>query len=181
MMRRLKNVTHRECQPPWSPLPPSISRTDRDAPADFFLLGWVSFPLYKWSLLAKDIPLDPGTGLFCTVKWNLGYGLALPSLLDRKDWDKPMEDCCWACTRDRLIWPYRQASLGGITSLRLWRKGNCEAQTSWCCLETELNTCAKVWAEFPSHLDTALSQNIMNLEKQFMHFGHRYNTSLRIG
>ena len=69
-----------------------------------------------------------------------------------------MEDCCWACVRDQLIWPYRQASLGGITSLRLWRKWNCEAQTSWHCLETELNTCAKTWLEFPTHLETALSK-----------------------
>ena len=70
-----------------------------------------------------------------------------------------MEDCCWACPRDQLIQPYRQASLGGITSLRLWRKGNCKAQTtSWHCLETELNTCTKIQAEFPTHLEMALSK-----------------------
>ena len=72
-----------------------------------------------------------------------------------------MEYCCWVCARDplnQLIWPYRQASLGGTTSLRLWRKGNCEAQTLWCCLKAELNTCAQIWAEFPPCLDTALSR-----------------------
>ena len=38
------------------------------------------------------------------------------------------------------------------------KKGNCEAQTSQHCLEAELNTCAKIQAEFPTHLDTALSR-----------------------
>ena len=68
-----------------------------------------------------------------------------------------MEDCCWACVRDQLIQPYMQASLGGTTSLQLWRKGFCEAQTSCCCLEAELNICAKIQAELSTHLDTALS------------------------
>ena len=116
-------------------------------PVDFLPLGWASFPLSKWGLLAKDAPLDPGTGLFCTGKWNSVCSLALPPLLDGKDWDKPMEDSCWIYTRAQLIWPYRQASLGGITSLRLWRKGNHETQTSWCSLEAELNTCTKIWAD----------------------------------
>ena len=129
-------------------------------PGDFLPLGWASFPHSKWGLLAKDIPLGPGTdpdiGLFFTVKWNPVCGLALPPLLGGKDWDKPREDWWCACARDQLIWPYRQASLGGITSLRLWRKGNCEAHTSWCCLETELNRYAKMQAEFPTHLETVL-------------------------
>ena len=67
-----------------------------------------------------------------------------------------MEGCCWASARDQFIQPYRQASPGGTTSLRLWRKGNCEAQTSWCCLEAELNICPKIWVELATHLDTAL-------------------------
>ena len=40
--------------------------------------------------------------------------------------------------RDQLIWPYKQASLVGTESLILWRKGDCEAQTSWCSLEAEV-------------------------------------------
>ena len=98
-------------------------------PADFLPPQRVSVLLSKWGLFAKEATLDVGTGLFCTVKWNPSHGLALPPLLEGKEWDKPMEDCCWACARDQLIWPYRQASLGGTTFLRLWRKGNCEAQT----------------------------------------------------
>ena len=34
-------------------------------------------------------------------------------------------------------------------SLKLWRKGNCEAQTSWCCWEADLKTCTKIWAVLP--------------------------------
>ena len=65
-----------------------------------------------------------------------------------------------------LVWPYSRAFLGGITSLRLWRKGNCEAQTSWHCLETELNTCAKIQAEFSTHLETALSKMSLTLRSK---------------
>ena len=93
-------------------LPVSVEPADTLPPADFLTPGWVSVPLSKWGLLAKEAPLDPGTGLFWTVKWNPGCGLALLPLLEGKDWDKPMEDCCWACARNQLIWPYRQASLG---------------------------------------------------------------------
>ena len=120
---------------------------------------WASLPLSKWGILGKDAPLVPGTdldrGLFYTMNWNPVCSLALPLLLGGKDWDKVTE---WACARDKLIWPYRQASLGGIILLRLWRKGNCEAQNSQCCLETELNRCAKICAEFPTCLETALSK-----------------------
>ena len=158
-MRRLRTITHQECWPPQTPfLLVLVEPVETLPPADFLPLGWASFPLSKWGLLAKEGPLDPGTGLFCTVKWNPVHGLALPPLLGEKDWDKPMEDCCWACARDQLIRPYRLASLGGITSLRLWRKGNCEAQISWHCLETELNTCAKIQVELPTHFVTALSK-----------------------
>ena len=163
-----------------APFPPSISRTGGDIATSRLLTTWMSLiPLSKWGLSAKDASLDLGTGLFCTVKWNSVHGLALPPLLEGKNWDHSI-DCYWACTRDQLIWPFRQVSLGGITSLKLWRKGNCEAQTSWCCLETELNTCAKIQAEFPTHLETALSQNVMNVEKQITHLRYRDNASLRI-
>ena len=146
-----------------TPTPPflldSVELVETLPPVDFLPLGQTSFPLSKWGLLVKDAPLVPGTdpdiGLFCTVNWNPIHGLALPALLGGKDWDKPTE---YACARDQLIWPYRQASLGGITSLRLWRKGKCEAQISQCCLETELNRCAKICAEFPTHLETALAK-----------------------
>ena len=136
----------------------SVELVETWPPADFLPLGWASFPLSRWGLLAKDGPLDPGTGRFSTVKWNPVCGLVLPPLLEGKDWDKLIEDCCWACARDQLIWPYRQASLGGISSLRLWRKENYEAHTSWHCLETKLHTCAKIQVELPTHLETALSE-----------------------
>ena len=141
---------------PHGPLLCSISRTGRDTTTSRLLATWLSpVPPSKWSLLVKEAPLNPGTGLFCTVKWNPGCCLVLPALLEGKVWDNPLEDCCWACDRDQLISPYRQASLGGTTSLRPWSKGNCEAQTSQCCLEAELNTCVKIQAEFPTHLDAA--------------------------
>ena len=144
---------------PLAPLPPSISRTSRNTATSRLLATWMGLiPTLHVRPLSQSTPLDPATGLFCTVKWNPGCSLALPSLLDGKDWDKPVEDCCWACTRDQLIWPFRQVSLGGMTSLRLWGKENCEVKTSWHCLETELSTCAKIWAEFPTCLDTALSR-----------------------
>ena len=109
-------------------LPVSTELMETLPSADVLPLGQASFPLSKWGLLGKDAPLVPSTNpdidLFCTVKWNPVHGLALPPLSGGKDWDKATE---WACARDQLIWPYRQASLGGITSPRLWRKGNCEA------------------------------------------------------
>ena len=62
-------------------------------PVDFLPPRWVSVPLSKLGLLAKEAPLHPGTGLFCTVKWNADCGLALPCLIEGKDWDKFIEDC----------------------------------------------------------------------------------------
>ena len=74
-----------------------------------------------------------------------------------------MKDCCWACARHHFILLYRQASLGRTISLQQWRKGNCDTQTSQCCLEAELGRCAKMWAELPAHLDTALSKMLWTL------------------
>ena len=132
---RLRMATHHECSPQQPPfLLLSAELVETLPPIDFLPPGWASFPLCKWGLLAKDAPLDSGTGLFCTVKWNPVLGLALPPLLNGKDWDNPMEDCCWSCARDQLIQPYRWASLGGITSLRLWRKGTAKPRpldTAW--------------------------------------------------
>ena len=82
----------------------------------------------------------------------------LATSLRGKRLSQPMEDCCKACARDQFIESNRQTSLEGTTYLRLIRKGNCEVQTSWCCLDTELNTCAKIKAEFRTHMDTALSR-----------------------
>ena len=116
-----------------TPKPPFLSNSaelvETLPPADFLPHGQASFPLSKWGHLGKDAWLVPGTdpdiGLFCIVNWNPVHGLALLPLLGGKDWDKPTE---WACTRDQLIQPYRHASLGGITSLRLWRKGNVQSK-----------------------------------------------------
>ena len=80
-MRSLRTRIHQECQPPWAPfLPESVELMEILPPADFLPLGWASFPLSKWGLLAKDGPLDPGKGLFCTMKWNpvCGPGLTTP-------------------------------------------------------------------------------------------------------
>ena len=89
MMRRLRTATHQECWPPWPPFLLVLAElVETLPPAEFLPLGWASFPLSKWGLLAKDAPLDPGTGLFCTVKWNPICDLALPLLLEGKDWDK---------------------------------------------------------------------------------------------
>ena len=157
-MKRLRSMTHQKHQPPWAPFLLVLVELG-DIATSRFLATWMSLiPTPNWGLLAKDGPLDPGTGLFCTVKWNLVHGLLLPPLLGGKDRDKPMEDCCWVCARDQLIWPYIQASWGGITSLRLWRKGNSQH-----CLETKLNTCIKLWVEFPTHLETALSKMLWTL------------------
>ena len=122
-MKRLRVLAHQECLPPCPPfLLDSAELMETLPPADFLLPGWTSFPLSKWGLLGKDAPLvpstDPDRGLFCTVNWNLVCGLTLLPILGEKDWDKATE---WACARDQLLWPYRQASIGGITSLRLWR------------------------------------------------------------
>ena len=126
-MSRLWTVTHQEHQSTWVPFfLASAEMVETLTPVDFLPPGWVSILLSKWGLLAKEAPLDSGTGFFCTLKWSPVHGLILPPLLEGKDWDKPMEDCCWACARDQFILPYSQASLWGTTSLRLWRKRNCE-------------------------------------------------------
>ena len=158
--RRSWGLWHIRNANPMPPFSSRLSRTGGDTATSRLLATWTSLiPTLQVRLLSKDAPLVPGTdpdiGLFCTVNWNPVHGLALPPLLGGKDWDKPTE---WTCTRDQLIWPYRQVSLGGITSLRLWRKGICEAQTSWHCLETELDRYAKIWADFPTHLETVLSK-----------------------
>ena len=127
-MKRLRALAHQECWPPHPPfLLDSAELVGTLPPADFLPPRWASFPLSKEGLLGKDAPLVPGTGLFCTMNWNPVYGLALPPLFGVKDWDKSTE---WTCAKDQLIQPYRQALLGGFTSLKLGRKGNCEAQTS---------------------------------------------------
>ena len=154
-MRRLWTV---ECQPPWLPFFPASEEladtTTRRLPA-------------TWRSLNPTLQVRPLSQRGTTRLWHKPF-LHIeiePSLqpgfatsLRGKDWDKPMENCCWVCGRDQFIWPYSQASLGGTTSLRLWRKGNCEAQTSWHCLEAELKTCTKIQAELPNQLDTALSR-----------------------
>ena len=69
-------LTHQECWPPQpSFILESAELADRLLPTDFLPPGWVSVPLSKWGLLAKEAPLDPGTGLFCTFKWNPVCGL----------------------------------------------------------------------------------------------------------
>ena len=53
---------------------------------------------------------------------------------------------------------HRQASVGGITSLYCEGKGTEKPRlhnTAW---KQELNTCTKIWADFPTHLETALSK-----------------------
>ena len=92
------------------PLSPSLNRAGGDTATSRLLATWkASFPQSKWGILAKDVPLGPGTdsyiGLLCTVKWNPVHGLALPPLLGGKDWDKPTKDWWCTCTRDQLIWP----------------------------------------------------------------------------
>ena len=74
--------------------PVSAELAETLPPADFLPLGQVSVPLSKYDLLAKQTPPDPGTGLFCTVKWKPGHGLTFLCLLDGKDGDKPMKDHC---------------------------------------------------------------------------------------
>ena len=145
---------------PHAPLSSRLSRTGGDTATSRLLATQMSLiPTVQVRPLRQRCPPSPWhrpwhrSLLYCELEpspWS-----ALATLLGGKDWDKPT---AWACARDQLIWPYRQASLGGITSLRLWRKGNCEAQTSWHCLETELNRYAKMQAKFPTCLETALSK-----------------------
>ena len=40
---------------------------------------------------AKDQPLDSSTGGFCKLNWKPALGLALSSLIQVKDWNKPRE------------------------------------------------------------------------------------------
>ena len=72
-------------------------------PADFLSPGWVSILLSKCSLLAKEAPLDSGTGLFCTLITEPRPWPGFATCLMGKGWDKPMGDCCWACVGDQFI------------------------------------------------------------------------------
>ena len=92
----------------------------------------------------------------CTWEQKSALGLVLPPFTEVEDWNKPREGCCWDYARDQLMWPWRHPSLGGTESLKMQRKGYCEAQTSWCCPEAELQRDAKIWAVFQSYLDIAL-------------------------
>ena len=142
-----------------APFPPSIGRTGADTATSRLLATWMSLipTLQVWPLSQRCTTRPWHRSLLhCEIEPSPCPGIATP--LWGKRLRQTMEDCCWACARDQLIQPYWQASLGATTSLRLWRKGNCETLTSWHCLETELNTSAKIQAEFPTCLDTSLSK-----------------------
>ena len=128
-------------------------------PADFFPPGMSLNPTLQVRPLSKrgTTRLWHRPLLHTEIEYSPWPGFA--TSLGGKGWDKPMEDCCWACARHHFIWPYRQASLEeGTTSLTPWRQGNCEAQTLQCCLEAELKTSTKIWVKLLTHLDRALSR-----------------------
>ena len=141
-----------------SPFLPSISRTGRHTTTSRLLATWMSLrPTLQMRSLNQRGTTSFWYRLLLHTEMESSQWSGFATSLRGEDWDKPMKDCCWACARDQFIWPNRQASLGVTTSLRLWRKGHCEAQISQHCLKAELNTCAKIQAEFPTSLDTSLT------------------------
>ena len=135
MVMNSKTLTHWEYHPPWfsgtcrctSSWHPAILMTIR-------LSIKVRLPHHRgttrlWYRLFLYIKLDPN-------HW-LGSGI----LTEVEDWHKPSDNCWLACASDKLMWPYRQGSLGGTESFILWTKGNWEVQTSQCCLGAELKRC----------------------------------------
>ena len=133
-------------QTPIAALLPSISRTGRLTTTSRLLTTWMSL---SPTLYARPLS-QRGTN-------RLLHRLVLHSEKEPSPWP----GFSTFLREKRLRQAYgglllrlcqRPVSLGGTTSLRPWRKENCETQTSWHYLEAELNTCAKIWVEFPTHL-----------------------------
>ena len=144
---------------PTAPLLPSISRTGKDTTTSRLLATWRS--------LSPTLQVRPPSKRDTTRPW---HSPLLHSEMEPSSWPS-FANSLWrkrlrqayaglllSLARDQFIQPHRQASQEGTTSFRLWTKGNCEAQTSWHCLEAEVNTCAKIWLELPPWMDTALSR-----------------------
>ena len=163
-MKRWRAVAHQEHQ---SPCPPfllnSVKLVETVPPVDVLPCRWVSFPLPKGGCLGKD-------ALF-TSPWHRPQHR---SLLYCELEPRPWSDLATPFRRRGLRQVHRMSlcqrpfntviETGGFTSWRLWRKGKCEVQTSWHCLETELNKCVKYMLNFPLAWNS-LDQNTMNPEK----------------
>ena len=101
MMRRPWTVTHQEYQ---SPQPPFIlassDLTETLPPAAF-----------SWMSLSPTLQVRPlsqrGTNRLqqrplLHIKMEPSTWPGFATSLRGKDWDKPMEECCWACARDQF-------------------------------------------------------------------------------
>ena len=94
-------------------------------PADFLPPWWLSGLVSRWNFFTKKALPNTGRDNFSIFNWNPAFDLALAPIIEVKDWDNPSEDYWWACVRDQLMQPYRQASLWKTKSLISWRKRNC--------------------------------------------------------
>ena len=90
--------------------------------------------------------------LLLNISLNPALGLALAPLKEVEDLDSLRDDWWWTCARDQFI---SQASMWGMESLILSRKGNWQVQTSHCYQKAQQ---AKIQAILPTHLDTPLSR-----------------------
>ena len=80
---------------------PRVSRTGRDTTTSRLSANLISLsPTLQAGLLCQG---PSSTSLFCILKWNPVLGPALPPLIWGKDWDKSMEDCCQATSRNQFI------------------------------------------------------------------------------
>ena len=143
---------------PMAPFLPSIRRTGRDTTSSRLLATWTSLnPTLQVRPLRKR-----GTITLAQASYSLWNGTQSMAWFCHLPWGKRLRQTngglLLSLCSDHFIQPYRQAPLRGTTSFRQWRKGNCEAQTSQCCLEADLKIYAKSQAEFSTHFDTALSR-----------------------
>ena len=162
MMGWSKTVSHQE----WSQLPfyLRVSRLCR------CISRWLPATLMNVRLIIKTKLLwNSGTGHFCALNLKPALGLSLASFTEVEDWVNATEDCRSTCARDLLMWLWRQALLGGMESLMLWRKANREAKPSHHCLEVDSKWYAELQAILPTHLDTALFR-MSWASKYFMYF-----------
>ena len=140
-----------------APLLPSISRTDRDTTTSRLPATWMSLnlTLQVRPLSQRSITrLQPRSLLHS--EWNTDCGLVChPSW--RKRLRQPHEGLLLSlCLRPCLTAIQANLTRRNI-SLQLARKCNCEAQTSQSAGKQNLK-CAKIQAELPTHLETALSR-----------------------
>ena len=158
IMRRLRMVIHQECWPPQPPSP-SISRTGRDTTTSRLLAIWKSLiPTLQVRHLSQRGTTRPWHRYF----WHIE--------MEPRPWSgfaTPFRGKRLRQTHGRLLLNLPQRPVNMAIQASLTRRNHIpeavmkrelQSPDLMTLLETELNTCAKISAEFQVFLETALSR-----------------------